>query len=213
VRGLYQRAGARASVLNVSVAKRRALTPRPPLPAGRGEGESDRGATVLGIDLRSGPRYPTGMAALDATWRVVWLGTARGDNDIDAAIALVRPELVAIDAPPGLPERRCCAERDCACARFGILRAVDRGIAAAGYRVYPSLQPPMVGLPLRGARLWARLDAAGVPVLEVFPGMTQDRLRLPRKQADLAGLERGCDGWACAGCRARGASRTTSWTP
>ncbi|MBM4415791.1 MAG: hypothetical protein FJ035_06010 [Chloroflexi bacterium] len=71
----------------------------------------------------------------------------------------------------------------------------------------------MVGLPLRGARLWARLDAAGVPVLEVFPGMTQDRLRLPRKQADLAGLERGCDGWACAGCRARGASRTTSWTP
>ncbi|MSQ31037.1 MAG: DUF429 domain-containing protein [Dehalococcoidia bacterium] len=169
------------------------LTPRPPLPATRGEGELERGArgTVLGIDLRSGPRYPTGLAALDADWRLMLLGTARTDAEIEAAVAQVRPALVAIDAPLGLPEGRCCAERACARARSGILRAVDRALIAAGYRVYPSLLPSMVGLTLRGAQLWARLDAAGVPVLEVFPGMAQDRLGLPRKQADLAGLERG----------------------
>jgi predicted nuclease with RNAse H fold len=151
------------------------------------------GATgaVLGIDLRSGPRYRTGVAALDAGRRVLLVRPVRTDEEIADAIAAVRPSLVAIDAPLALPEGRCCADPACACARFGILRAVDRAVLAAGYRVFPALLPSMVGLTLRGAALHARLAAAGIPAVEVFPGMAQDRLGLPRKQADLAGLERG----------------------
>lgn len=145
-------------------------------------------AVVLGLDLRSGPRYPTGLAVLDGTLRLHDLRVVRTDAEIDAAIERWRPVLVAIDAPLALPEGRCCADPACECARFGILRQVDRDCIAAGYRPFPTLLPSMVGLTLRGIALLARLQVAAV---EVYPGMAQDALGIPRKRADLAGLERG----------------------
>jgi predicted nuclease with RNAse H fold len=148
-------------------------------------------ACVLGIDLRSGPRYPTGLAVLGADRRLRLLQTVRTDHDIEAAIARSRPAAVAIDAPLALPEGRCCADPACECARFGILRAVDRACIAAGYRPFPTLLPSMVGLTLRGIALAARLGADGVSVLEVYPGMAQDVLSIPRKQHGLAALARG----------------------
>ncbi len=148
-------------------------------------------AVVLGLDLRSGPRYPTGLAVLDGTLRLRDLRVVRTDAEIDAAIERWRPVLVAIDAPLALPEGRCCADPACECARFGILRQVDRDCIAAGYRPFPTLLPSMVGLTLRGIALLARLQAAGVAAVEVYPGMAQDALGIPRKRADLAGLERG----------------------
>lgn len=146
---------------------------------------------VIGIDLRSGPRYPTGLAVMDATGRLRDLRTVRSDEEIDAAVARWRPALVAIDAPLALPEGRCCADPACTCARFGILRTVDRACIAAGYRPFPTLLPLMVGLTLRGIALLGRLQAAGVAAVEVYPGMAQDVLGIPRKRADRVGLERG----------------------
>lgn len=146
---------------------------------------------VLGIDLRSGPRYPTGLAVLDGARRLRDLRVVRTDAEIDATVEYWRPALVAIDAPLALPEGRCCADPACECARFGILRQVDRDCMVAGYRPFPTLLPSMIGLTQRGIALLARLQAAGVAAIEVYPGMAQDVLGIPRKRADLAGLERG----------------------
>lgn len=149
---------------------------------------------ALGIDLRSGPRYPTGLALLDGRLRARWLATARTDEELLAAVERFEPAIVAIDAPLGLPEGRCCADSTCECARLGIMREVDRVCAAAGYRPFPSLLPSMVGLTLRGIGLHATIEAAGHRVIEVYPGMAQDVLGIPRKRqgrpALAAGLRR-----------------------
>lgn len=148
-------------------------------------------SVVIGIDLRSGPRYPTGLAVLDRDRRVRLLQAVRTDEQIEAAIARWRPASIAIDAPLALPEGRCCADSACECARFGIFREIDRLCAALGYRPFPTLLPSMVGLTLRGTALGARLLERGERVFEVYPGMVQDILGIPRKQAGLGALTRG----------------------
>ena len=140
-------------------------------------------APALGIDLRSGPRYPTGLAVLDRDQRLRLrlLETVRSDEQIEAAVERFRPAIVAIDAPLGLPAGRCCADPACGCAKHGIMRDADRACAAAGYRPFPTLLPSMVGLTLRGIALSRRLVADGECVVEVYPGMAQDVLGIPRK--------------------------------
>ena len=145
---------------------------------------------ALGIDLRSGPRYPTGLAALGPDLRLRLLRTVRSDEQIEDAVRSLQPAIIAIDAPLALPEGRCCADPGCECARHGIMREVDRACAALGHRPFPTLLPSMVGLTLRGIALAERLRAAGHAVIEVYPGMAQDILGIPRKR-DRAGLERG----------------------
>ncbi len=145
----------------------------------------------MGIDLRSGARYPTGLAVLDLDRRLRLLTTIRTDEEIEAAVARWRPDLIAIDAPLGLPEGRCCTDKTCECARFGISREIDRLCAALGYRPFPTLLPSMIGLTLRGSALAGRLVERGERVVEVYPGMVQDILGIPRKQAGLDGLTRG----------------------
>jgi predicted nuclease with RNAse H fold len=49
----------------------------------------------------------------------------------------------------------------------------------------------MVGLTLRGKALGERLAERGERVVEVYPGMVQDILGVPRKQAGLVGLTLG----------------------
>lgn len=146
---------------------------------------------ALGIDLRSGPRYPTGLATLDAAWRCHRVERMRTDAELVAAVEAARPQLVAIDAPLALPEGRDCADPGCACARFGIMRAVDRLAARAGYRPFPALLPSMVQLTLRGIALRECLAQAGMRVVEVYPGMSQDVLGIPRKGRGVDALRRG----------------------
>lgn len=146
---------------------------------------------VLGLDLRSGPRYPTGLAVMDRSGRVLELRVVRTDEAIVEAVEAYRPALVAIDAPLALPEGRHCADRACACASAGIMREVDRIAAREGYRPFQTLLPSMVNLTLRGIALRERLGAAGYRVIEVYPGMTQDVLGIPRKGAGIDGLRRG----------------------
>jgi predicted nuclease with RNAse H fold len=149
------------------------------------------GGLTLGIDLRSGPRYPTGVATMDAGRRLHHLATVRTDEELFELIEQASPRLIAIDAPLALPEGRCCADTDCECARFGIMREVDRACAAAGYRPFPTLLPSMVRLTLRGIGLRERLSAVGHAIVEVYPGMSQDILGIPRKRRGVEGLRRG----------------------
>ena len=152
--------------------------------------DSAPGPVALGVDLRSGPRYPTGLAVLGGDRRLRLLETVRTDEEIEDAVRRFGPAIVAIDAPLALPEGRCCADPACECARHGIMREVDRLCAAMGYRPYPTLIPSMVGLTLRGIALGERLRARGLRVVEVYPGMAQDILGIPRKR-DRDGLRRG----------------------
>ncbi len=164
------------------------ISDAPPRPSPTND-EPDR--LAVGIDLRSGPRYPTGIAVMDRDRRLRVLRTVRDDDEIDATVRDARPALVAVDAPLGLPEGRCCADPSCECARHGIMREVDRICAARGYRPYPTLLPSMVKLTLRGIALLERLRGAGCKVVEVYPGMAQDVLGIPRKRRGLDGLRRG----------------------
>ena len=145
---------------------------------------------ALGVDLRSGPRYPTGLAAIGPDRRLRLLRTVRSDEQIEEAVRCLAPAIIAIDAPLALPEGRCCVDPGCECARHGIMREIDRLCAALGYRPFPTLLPSMVGLTLRGIALAERLRAAGLAVVEVYPGMAQDILGIPRKR-DRPGLLRG----------------------
>ena len=160
----------------VSVSKPAAASPPEPL--------------ALGIDLRSGPRYPTGVAVLGPDRRLRLLDTVRTDEGIEDVVQRFEPAVVAIDAPLALPEGRCCADPTCECAHHGIMREVDRQCAAMGYRPYPTLIPSMVGLTLRGIALGERLRSGDFEVVEVYPGMAQDILCIPRKR-DRDGLRRG----------------------
>ena len=153
-------------------------------------GQRSSGLT-LGIDLRSGPRYPTGLAVLDRTRRLHRLAVVRTDAEILEAISETEPMLIAIDAPLGLPEGRCCTDQSCECAQYGIMREVDRVCAAAGFRPFPTLLPSMVKLTERGIRLHAALSSAGHTVIEVYPGMAQDILGITRKGDSVDALRRG----------------------
>jgi predicted nuclease with RNAse H fold len=146
---------------------------------------------VLGIDLRSAPRYPTGVALVDAALRCRHLAVLRTDEEIAALAETAAPAVIAIDAPLALPEGRDCVDPTCACAVHGIMREVDRIAAREGYRPFPALLPSMVKMTLRGIALRERFQAAGHIVLEVYPGMTQDVLGIPRKGAGVDGLRRG----------------------
>ncbi len=157
----------------------------------RSAAASEDGPVTLGVDLRSGPRYPTGLAVLDARLRLHELRTVRDDEQIVDAVERCRPAIIAIDAPLGLPEGRCCADPACACAVHGIMREVDRVCASAGFRPFPALLPSMVGLTLRGIALHQRLSDAGWTVIEVYPGMAQDVLGIPRKRSGVDALRRG----------------------
>ena len=151
----------------------------------------DRSTLALGIDLRSGPRYPTGVAVLDHDLRVQLIAVVRTNEQIEAIVERFNPAIVAIDAALGLPEGRCCADKSCPCAVHGIMREADRVCAAEGYRPFPSLLPSMVRLTLRGIVLSQRMLAAGRRVIEVYPGMAQDVMGIPRKGAGVDELRRG----------------------
>lgn len=146
---------------------------------------------TFGIDLRSAPRYPTGIATMDADRRCRAISIARTDEAILEAIERCEPRVVAIDAPLALPEGRECADPACVCASAGIMREVDRIAAREGYRPFPTLLPSMVKLTLRGIALRETLEARGYEVLETYPGMVQDVLGIPRKGAGVDGLRRG----------------------
>ena len=164
------------------------------MPERQPSSNTDRDApplTVFGIDLRSGPRYPTGIATMDAERRCRTIAIARTDEAILDAIEACAPRVIAIDAPLALPEGRDCVDQTCACAAAGIMRDVDRIAAREGYRPFPALLPSMVQLTLRGIALRETLEGRGYEVIETYPGMTQDVLGIPRKGAGVDGLRRG----------------------
>ncbi len=108
------------------------------------------------------------------------------DRSIHQAVIADDPDLIVIDAPLSLPHGRATIED-----RSGPhLRACDRDLLRMGIRFFPLTLGPMRMLTSRGMTLRSDLVREGFRVMEGYPGGSQDRLGLPRKQAGVAVLQR-----------------------
>jgi uncharacterized protein len=143
---------------------------------------------ILGLDLAGSPRRPTGFCVLRG--RRVTVGHLFGDEDIFATVDTVAPQLIAIDAPLGLPAGRCCLLNTCVCAGTTHFRMSDYELRRMGIRFFPITLGPMRQLTQRGMHLKAVLENRGFAVIETYPGAAQDIWGIPR-QRDVAGLRRG----------------------
>ncbi|MBI4234507.1 MAG: DUF429 domain-containing protein [Chloroflexi bacterium] len=133
---------------------------------------STRQAVFLGLDLTNSPARASAYAVLDSHVRVCALGYLRQDAEILACILDVKPTVVAVDAPLGLPQGMCCLEEGCPCSptsqRKG--RACEQGLARLGIGCFYTTKRSIIkGMVYRGIALRRALEARGVAVLEVFP--------------------------------------------
>lgn len=141
-----------------------------------------RSPRIVGIDLTGSEKRATGWALMDGA-----LATTRcisSDEDLVAATIDARPDIVSIDSPLALPERR---KR----GKTPIYRRCELALKRMGISVFWCLLPSMQSLTLRGIRLAARFRSAGLKVIESYPGAAQDVLGIPRKGASLEELKWG----------------------
>ena len=108
------------------------------------------------------------------------------DRSIVGAVHADQPDLIVIDAPLSLPVGRSTIE-DRTGPHF---RECDRELRRLGIRFFPLTLGPMRMLTTRGMALRSVLEADGFRVIEGYPGGSQDRMRLPRKSAGSAVLQR-----------------------
>jgi hypothetical protein len=153
-------------------------------------------SVVVGVDLAGSPHRNTGMCALRGM-TVTSIATLHTDQEILAFIELIRPELIAIDAPLSLPPgRKSLEERNA--EHF---RPSDRELMKRGIRFFPITLGPMRLLTARGIRLKKILTRRGYPVIEIYPGAAQDIFGIPRKQHGLAKLFMGLERLGLRGLR------------
>lgn len=153
---------------------------------------------IVGLDLAGKPSSRTGICFLqDNTARTEVL---HSDDEILDAVLGYDPDLVCIDAPLSLPKGRSSPyDDDPVRDDAGITRASERELRRRGVSCYPALIPSMQALTERGIRLASRLREEGIPVIECFPGGTQDILQLPRKRTDLSLLKKGLETFGIRG--------------
>jgi predicted nuclease with RNAse H fold len=143
---------------------------------------------VVGVDLAGSPHRNTGLCALRGM-TITSIDTLHSDQEILDYVELIRPELIAIDAPLSLPPgRKSLEERNA--EHF---RPSDRELMKRGIRFFPITLGPMRLLTARGIRLKKTLARRGYPVIEIYPGAAQDIFGIPRKQHGLAKLFRGLE--------------------
>lgn len=133
---------------------------------------------AVGIDLTGSEKKPSGWACLRG--REAELRLLRTDAELVEATLGAGPAVVSLDSPLGLPRER-----------GSIIRDAEREMMALRIGVYPCLLPSMVRLTERGMALARAFTAAGLPVIEGFPGSAQDALGIPRKKTDLGALRQG----------------------
>jgi len=142
---------------------------------------------VFGLDLAGVESRPTGVCILKdmkAETSLVYM-----DEEILKRIEESRPEIVAIDAPLSLPAGRESIEQ-----RTNVhLRECDKELLRRGIRFFPITLGPMRKLTTRGIKLRHTLEKRHFRVIEVYPGGTQDILRIPRKQRGLKKLREGLE--------------------
>jgi predicted nuclease with RNAse H fold len=121
---------------------------------------------IIGIDLAGKPTNPTGWAY----WECKRVKTCLlySDSQILESIAKSSPEIIAVDAPFGVPKE-------------GILRKADREMIKSGYRVFPPKLPAMRTLTMRAMKLNKLIANKGFRTIEVHPTSTCKALNMPLK--------------------------------
>jgi predicted nuclease with RNAse H fold len=121
---------------------------------------------VVGVDLSI--QRPSAVVAINKC-EVLYLALADSDDDITAVASLMRPLVVAVDAPLSYPPE----------GRG--LRDVERELRRLGFNLLPPLMGPMKKLTERGIALSKKLMSN---VIEVHPltsmramGLTMEKLR------------------------------------
>jgi len=129
-------------------------------------------SAFLGIDLTSSARRPTAWAALDGRGHLRDLGYATTDADILEVAHRLRPSLVAVDSPIGLPLGLCCLEEGCPCrpALPAKGRLAERLLAARGIPSYFTTKRSIIkAMVYRAMALRRQMEGMGLTVLEVYP--------------------------------------------
>jgi predicted nuclease with RNAse H fold len=132
---------------------------------------------VLGVDLRSSPKHPSSVAALDSQAEVTYLGSAHADGELVKLIQTLQPSLIAIGAPLCLPDGLCCLETSCGCQssspqRKG--RQLELELARMGISCFFTSKGSIIrNLIYRGIKLSRHLSDLGFEVIEVYPHATK----------------------------------------
>ena len=151
------------------------------------------GSTIVGIDLTAGVKA-TGVAFLkDDCVETCSLTT---DKELLEYVTTVKPAIVSIDSPLGLPGGGAEIQKEA-----GIVRMAEHDLSSIGIPSYPALIDSMRELTLRGIRLRKEIEQLDFAptVIESYPGAAQDILCLPRKQRGLELLKDGLKGLGLKG--------------
>lgn len=140
---------------------------------------------IIGIDLAGSERGKTGICLLDEKLNAKCFILFK-DKEILDLIEKERPNLIAIDAPLSLPKGR----KNLRKSKIHF-RECDRKLWEFGIKFFPITLGPMRKLTKRGIKLKKILEKKKFKVIEVYPGATQDILKIPRKQKGLGGLREG----------------------
>jgi len=141
---------------------------------------------IVGIDLTGSEKRATGWALMEGADAVT--KSLRTDAELVEQTINARPDLVSIDSPLSLPEG--WSDPNGHCDR-PIYRKCELALKRMGISVFWCLLPTMKGLTTRGMKLANQLRAAGLKVIESYPGAAQDLLGIPRKGASLEELKWG----------------------
>lgn len=145
---------------------------------------------IVGIDLTGSEDRPSGFCLMKNNYITTY--QINKDDDMIDIIKNFKPDIVSIDSPLSLPKGRISVfDDDPGRDEFGILRVCERILKTRGVNAYPTLLPSMQKLTKRGIELSIKLRSLGVPVIESYPGVVQDIIGLPRKQASLTLLKKG----------------------
>ena len=142
---------------------------------------------ILGIDLAGSEKRKTGICILNEKMEANCFCLFK-DREILDLIEKEKPDLIARDAPLSLPKGRKSLKRKSKIH----FRKCDRELWKFGIKFFPITLGPMRKLTERGIKLRKILEKK-YKVIEVYPGATQDILKIPRKQGGLKKLKRGLE--------------------
>jgi predicted nuclease with RNAse H fold len=142
---------------------------------------------ILGIDLAGSKKRKTGICILNEKMEANCFCLFK-DREILDLIEKEKPDLIAIDAPLSLPRGRKSLKRKSKIH----FRECDRELWKFGIKFFPITLGPMRKLTERGIKL-RKILKKKYKVIEVYPGATQDILKIPRKQKGLKKLKKGLE--------------------
>lgn len=143
---------------------------------------------VIGIDLAGSKNRNTGICVMNEELEAKCF-VVHEDKEILEIVEKFKPDLVAIDAPLSLPKGR----RSLRKKEKIHFRECDRKLLELGIKFFPITLGPMRMLTRRGIKLRKALERKGYKVIEVYPGATQDILKIARKSVSLKKLREGLE--------------------